>query len=57
VLKIAHNHSCAKNPNIQKALLLVLPKLAAFQQEIFVEHFLVQVKPSKWFFSKTVNIK
>jgi FKBP12-rapamycin complex-associated protein len=42
VLKIAHNHACARNPHIQKALLLVLPKLAAFQRDHFVSQYLVQ---------------
>jgi hypothetical protein len=42
VLKIAHNNACAKNPHIQKALLLVLPKLAAFQRDKFVAGYLFQ---------------
>jgi len=42
VLKIAHNNTCAKNPHIQKALLLVLPKLAAFERDLFVTRYLVQ---------------
>ena len=40
ILDIAHNKDLAKSTYIQKALLLVLPKLAAFQREKFVSVFL-----------------
>ena len=42
VLDIAHSkdNSLSRNAFIQKALLLVLPKMAAFQREIFVSKFL-----------------
>ena len=40
ILDIAHNNKLAGNPYIQKALLLVLPKLAAFQRERFVSIYL-----------------
>ena len=42
VLDIAHSkdNSLCRNAFIQKALLLVLPKMAAFQREIFVSKFL-----------------
>lgn len=42
VLKIAHNNVCVRNAHIQKALLLVLPKLAAFQRDHFVSKYLIQ---------------
>lgn len=42
VLKIAHNSMCSKNLFIQKALLQVLPKLAAFQRDPFVSKYLMQ---------------
>ena len=40
VLDIAHSKDLSRNAFIQKALLLVLPKMAAFQREIFVSKFL-----------------
>jgi len=42
VLKIAHNPVSFKNFFIQKALLQVLPKLAAFQRDVFVSNYLMQ---------------
>ena len=40
ILDIAHSKDLARSTYIQKALLLVLPKLAAFQREKFVSVFL-----------------
>ena len=40
VLDIAHSSGLSRNAFIQKALLVVLPKMAAFQQDIFVSKFL-----------------
>ena len=40
VLDIAHSKDLSRNGFIQKALLLLLPKMAAFQREIFVTKFL-----------------
>lgn len=42
VLQIATNPTMSRNANIQNALLLVLPKLASFQQDTFVEKYLQQ---------------
>ena len=40
VLAIAHNQALAKNVHIQSALLSLLPKLAAFQRDVFVSKYL-----------------
>ena len=40
VLDIAHSRDLSKNPHVQKALLRLLPKLAAFQRQIFVSKYL-----------------
>lgn len=40
VLAIAKNSQMVKNINIQNALLLILPKLAAFRKELFTQKFL-----------------
>ena len=42
VLQIAKHPNISRNPNIQNALLLVLPKLACFQRDIFVKKYLEQ---------------
>ena len=40
VLDIAHSRDLSKNTHVQKALLRLLPKLAAFQRQIFVSKYL-----------------
>ena len=42
VLHIATHPTISRNPNIQNSLLLVLPKLASFQQDTFVAKYLEQ---------------
>ncbi len=54
VLEIAHNRDLSKNVNIQNALLMVLPKLAAMQKDVFVSRFL---KPTMNYMDKLLQAK